>query len=73
MNNKPITLWDVRRHIRKCKKKGVRYNWLGFVENRDLTPVVEALFTLPNPRGYPAYDWVNGNAALKHLESEVSE
>ena len=67
--NEPITLEDVRRHIHKCKKKGVRFDWLRFTENKDLTPAVESLFQVMLPGGRRAgWNWVSGNAALKLLE-----
>ena len=68
-----ITLAAVKRHIKKCNRAGVRYNWLGFVENKDLSPEVEALFTFYNHAGSPVYDWVNGNAKLRELEQEGEE
>jgi hypothetical protein len=71
MRNGKLTIADVKRHIKRCKKKGVRFNWLGFVENRDLSPEVEALFTLYNPTGRPAYNWVSGNEKLRQLEKEI--
>lgn len=59
-----ITLNDVKKHIRKCKRLGVRYDWLGFVENKNLTPEVEALFSV----GIGWWDWVRGNSHLRELE-----
>lgn len=61
-----ITLNDVKNHIRKCKQLGVGYNWLGFVENKDLTPEVEALFSSGSRN--QMWDWVNGNSKLRGLE-----
>ena len=73
MNDKPIDLADIRRHIKKCKKKGVRFDWLRFTENKDLTPAVEALFQVCMPDGRRAgWNWVSGNAALKLLEETIS-
>ena len=66
---KLIKIADVKRHIKMCKKKHVRFNWLGFVENKDLSDEVEALFAHPTIPGY--YDWVNGNKRLQKLEKEV--
>ena len=62
-----INLWLLKRHIRRCKIKGVKFNFLGFVENKDLTPEVESLFSFCSPSGYCGYDWVNGNDKLKVL------
>mgnify|MGYP001584851602 CR=1 FL=1 len=67
-----ITLAAVKQHIRKCKRLDRRFNWLGFVENADLTPEVEALFTFYDLRGHPAYDWVKSNARLQQLEREAT-
>jgi hypothetical protein len=61
--DKKITLKDVKKHISKCKRLGVRYDWLGFVENKDLTFEVQALFAV----GW-GWDWVNGNEHLRALE-----
>lgn len=61
-----ITIKKVISHIKKCNKKGVRYNWLGFVENKDLSSEVKSLFAFDNG-SYFGYDWVNGNDKLKEL------
>lgn len=68
---KAITLSKVKNHIKKCNRKGVRYDWLRFIENKELTPEVEKLFTLWNPKGAPAYDWVKGNDKLQSLINET--
>ncbi len=62
-----ITLTDVKKHIKVCKRKNVRYNWLGFVENQDLSPEVEALFSV----GIGWWDWVKGNSKLWELEENT--
>lgn len=64
-----ITIRDVENHIRHCKKLQKRYNWLGFVENQDLSPEVEALFSVGN--GW--WDWVKGNQKLWALEASINE
>lgn len=61
-----ITLSYLKKHIKKCKKKGVRFNFLGLVENRDLSPDVRRLFTFQGI-GMSGYDWVNGNKKMKEL------
>jgi len=58
---------ELKRHIRKCNKTERRYNFLGLVENRDLTPDVENLFKFTTPTGYTGYDWVKGNVKLADL------
>ena len=65
-----ITMAAVRRHIKKCKRQNRRYDWLGFTENKELSREVESLFTLWNPCGYSAYNWVNGNEKLRKREQE---
>ena len=63
-----ITLAHIKAHIRKCKHENRRYNWLGFVENKDLSPNVEALFVVGFLHGW---DWVNGNDKMKELEENT--
>jgi len=67
MSKKTITLKDVKKHISWCKLHEFRYNWLGFVENKDLALEVESLFYMGN--GW--WDWVKGNNKLWALEKEV--
>lgn len=63
-----LTLTQLKKHIKKCKNKDVRFNFLGLVENVDLSNEVENLFKLVNPEtGYTGYDWVNGNSDLRNL------
>jgi hypothetical protein len=64
-----LYLDDVEDHIAKCKAQGIRFDWLGFVENDDISSSVRALFESPSHPGY--YDWVNGNEKLWKLEKEV--
>ena len=64
MNRRPITIKDIKRHITYCIAHGVRYDWLGFVENKDLTPGVEVLFSVGNN----LWDWVKGNDKLRTIE-----
>ena len=66
-----LTLRMLKKHIKKCKKSGRRFNFLGLVENKDLTPDVEGLFKFISPSGSVGYDWVNGNNKLKQLIKEV--
>jgi len=62
-----ITIADIKKHIHECKKHNRRYNWLAFVENKDLTPKVEALFYM----GGDWWDWVKGNNKLWELEENT--
>ena len=68
-----LTLLQLKKHIKKCKRKEIRFDFLGLVENRDLSPEVENLFRFVSPSGYIGYDWVNGNDKLKNLIKEVSK
>jgi hypothetical protein len=61
------TIQDVKKHIKKCNRKGVHFDWLGFTENQDLSPEVESLFRFESPSGYSGYDWVHGNKKLADL------
>ena len=69
--SKTIKLHDVKKHIKKCRRYKKRFDWLGFVENQDLSPEVEALFTFIGSTGHIGYDWVNGNQKLKDLIKSV--
>ena len=69
--NKELTKSDLINYIKKYKNKGY-YDFLGFVENRELTSEVESYFTCTNRDGIVAcWDWVNGNDKLKKLIEEV--
>lgn len=59
-----LTLNDIKKHAKKCNRKGIRYNWLKFTENEELSPEVEALFSFTTPSGFAGYDWVHGNKKL---------
>ncbi len=64
---KKLDMAQFKRHIRKCDKTGRRYDFLGLVENRGLTPEVEALFRLEGRNGKVGFDWVHGNTKLADL------
>ena len=66
-----ITLTMLKKHIKKCKTKGVRYNFLGLVENKDLANEVMGLFTCESPEGYCGYDWINGNDKMDALIKSI--
>ena len=61
-----LTLKQIIKHIKKCKKRGVKFNFLGLVENKDLSPEVEDLFRVTGLY-VSGWDWVNGNDSLKEL------
>jgi len=65
------TLNDLRKHIKNCKKKNRRYNFLGFVENKNLSPEVERLFTFYKMGCACGYDWVNGNDKLEEFIKQI--
>ena len=72
------TLTDLKREIKRQyreKKKGKRtdYNFLGYVENKDLTREVENIFKAVTPTGYTYYNWVDGSEGMKDLIKTVEE
>lgn len=60
-------------YIKKCIRKGIRFNFLGFVENKELSPLVESYFTVIAPSGARGYDWVNGNELLEELIEDIKQ
>lgn len=56
--------------IKEFEKKLISYNFLGFIENEELTNKVEQYFSVTQG-GHIYYDWVNGNKRLKELIKEV--
>lgn len=65
-----IEMKDLKRHIGKMYKKyqGNKYDFLGLVENQDLSPEVESCFV----GGVPGWwNWVNGNEKMKALIAET--
>ena len=69
---KEITIADLKKEIKRQKKKNIYIGFLGFVENKNLSEEVLSYFAfyddLGNIRGY---NWVNGNEKLKELKEEV--
>jgi hypothetical protein len=68
--NEKIGVKDIRKHIRKCIRYRRPYNFLGLVENRELTEEAEALFS--SPRGN-MYDWINGNDRMLKIIIEEEQ
>lgn len=64
---------EIKRQYRKIKVgKQSEYNFLGFVENRNLTPEVENLFKVITPVGYTFYNWIKGNSKMeKFIEGVI--
>lgn len=68
-----ITMKDLRAYIKRCArmKRVTDYEWL--VENKDLSPDVEAMFEachrLTGVRH--GWEWTNGNEKLAALEKEL--
>ena len=67
-----IGIKDIKKEIKrqsKEKKNGKRlnYNFLGFIENADLTREVEELFEVIATSGHAYYDWINGNKRMSDL------
>lgn len=66
---KLLEIKDIIRYIKYCKKYNKPYNFLGLVEDRDLTPEVENLFC-GKVAGW--WDWVRGNDNMTKLIEEVT-
>jgi hypothetical protein len=66
-----ITIKDVRHHIRMCLRRRYtrNYNFLGLVENKELSPDVERLFDM----GGGWWNWVNGNSKMAEIIAEEEE
>ena len=67
-----LTITDLKRHIKKQLRrikqgKAEGFNFLGFVEDKELSPEVKSYFTFYTAGGAEVYDWVNGNKKLKEL------
>jgi len=63
---------EIKRQYRRIKagRQG-GYNFLGFVENRDLTPEVINLFKVVTPAGYTFYNWIKGNSRMEKFIEEI--
>ena len=72
MKDNTITMSILKRHIKHSLKKYNQVGFLGLVENKDLTPEVEALFTYYNDKGMPhGYNWVSGNDKMRALVAQI--
>ena len=59
---------EIKRQARQIKQgKRKDYNFLGWVENKELTPLVESYFKVVTPSGYVFYNWVDGNDKMREL------
>ena len=64
---------EIKKQTREIKQgKRYSYNFLGFVENKELTPLVESYFKFVSPTGYTGYDWVKGNEKMRKLIDEIT-
>lgn len=64
---------EVKRQYKRIKAKNQDgYNFLGFVENRDLTSEVENLFKIITPAGYTFYNWIKGNNKMEKFIEEAT-
>jgi len=73
MKDNLLTMGKLKSHIKRGLKRnnGQVLGLLGLVENKDLTPEVESLFTFYR-NGIPCgYDWVNGNDKLRELINTI--
>ena len=73
-----VTIKDLEKEIKKQYrgiKKGKRYNYnfLGYVEDKDLSPEVENLFRVITPAGYTFYNWISGTETLKKFIKGITE
>ena len=69
---KEIEKEDNSREYKEFKKQLITFNFLGFIENKELSREVEDYFKFINRFGaVVGYDWVNGNEKLKQLIKEV--
>jgi hypothetical protein len=71
----PVTLRLIKKHIKTCNKKGVKYNWLAYLETRDLTPEVEDLFVVTSSWGKRTryYNWISGNEKLADIIMQLTQ
>ena len=74
-----LYLKDIKREIKRQHRQIVQkkryyngYNFLGLVENQDLSPEVMRLFAVTTPTGYTFYDWVHGNNNMEQLIAETA-
>ncbi len=71
MITKQDLIKEIKRQNRAIKKgKQTNFNFLGFVENDDLSDDVIKYFQ-KYIKGAVYYDWINGNDSLKELIKEV--
>lgn len=71
---KALTVKDLIKEIKRQHKEKMYVGFLGFVENKDLTPELESYFKLKNRFGMVAgYDWVNGNDKLQKLINVITK
>ena len=59
-----------KREMKKGKRAENHFNFLGFVENQELSKDVESYFKVVTLGGSVYYDWVNGTNRLKELIKE---
>ena len=64
-----ITIKDLKKEIKKQHRrikanKQDGYNFLGFVENKDLTEEVINLFSITDKTGSTWYNWVGGTEKM---------
>ncbi len=68
MNEVNLTMMakEIRKQMTRIRQgKRDEFNFLGFVEERDLSPEVIKLFSLTTPTGATYYNWVSGNEQLQ--------
>ena len=65
----PITIKEVKRYIKYCLRYNKVYDFLRLVENKDLTPEVEGLFSC----GPGFWDWSRGNKKMRKIIEEIEK
>lgn len=72
MVTKTLFCKEVKRQLGRIKRgKREGFNFLGFVENQDLTSDVIRLFSLVTLSGATFYNWVIGNEKLQELLNKI--
>jgi len=74
---KKITMAELKKEIRRQNReiktnKRIDFSFLGFVENKDMTPEIEKLFTFHGLSGYIGYDWIRGNEKMDYVINKTT-
>ena len=73
MITKEMFIKEIRKQILRIDKgKQDDFNFLGFVEQDDLTPDVMLYFQDVSVSGYIYYNWISGNMNLRYKLKKVN-